>query len=231
MGGLRRLLFLAVVGGGGVVALLALGFWQLDRLAWKNARIAEIELRLAAAPALVQGSEAPADDNFQPATASGRFAGQRQARFLTSQRPHGPGFRLISAFELESGETILVDRGFAPEAEAPRGGDAPTPPAGDVQLVGALHWPNEASAFTPDPNMDDGIWYARDVESLAEWLDAAPVMLVLAEQPTGAATTPWPQPDPVSVDLPNDHLGYAVTWFALAAIWATMTAMVAARRT
>lgn len=228
MSGLRRLAFVALFGAGGVAILLYLGFWQLDRLAWKTALIAEIEAQLAEAPAPISGDETADADNFAPAVAAGRFAGQRQARFLTSQRGVGPGYRVISAFQIDGGPRILVDRGFAPQADAEP--EPPTPPAGDVRVAGALHWPNETSSFTPDPNLESGVWFSREVEALANWLDAEPVMLVLSEAPAGAAVEPWPRPAPVTVDLPNDHLGYAVTWFALAAVWAAMTVLVGVRR-
>lgn len=228
MSGLRRVAFVALFGLGGVAILLYLGFWQLDRLVWKSALIAEVESQLSGPPRLATGAETAETDNFAPAAAIGRFVGQRQARFLTSARIEGPGYRIISAFALENGTRILVDRGFAPQAVAED--EPPTPPAGDVSIAGALHWPNEESSFTPDPSLDRGVWFARNVDELAVWLDAEPILFVLSEPPVGAADERWPRPDPVTVDLPNDHLGYAATWFALAAVWAVMTFIAAFRR-
>ncbi len=39
----------------------------------------------------------------------------------------------------------------------------------------------------------------------------------------------WPKPMRLGVNLRNDHLGYAITWFSLAAIWAVMSALLARR--
>lgn len=225
----RRIAFLILIGGGGAALLLWLGAWQLDRVGEKQALIAEITAGLDAAPIKVAGVETAGAHNFQAARARGAFdPSAGVSRYLTTERPFGPGFRLISAFRLDTGARILVDRGYAPEAEAPRGGQAPPPPAGQLELTGVLRWPNETSAFTPDPNRADGLWFARDVPSLAAALDAAPVLLVLT-QPPAAQTGRWPQPLPVRVDLPNKHLSYAITWFALAAIWLAMTAAFALR--
>ena len=46
-----------------------------------------------------------------------------------------------------------------------------------------------------------------------------PVLLV-AKTPTAPPGAEFPIPLPVEIDLPNDHLQYAITWFSMAAIWA-----------
>ena len=54
---------------------------------------------------------------------------------------------------------------------------------------------------------------------MAEALETEPVMLVTATSDDPDA----PLPLPVTVNIPNDHLQYAITWFALAVVWAVMT--------
>lgn len=228
----RRLLFLATFGIGGLAVLLTLGFWQLSRLEWKLGLIQEMEARRAAPALLVSGSETPKSDEHRAARALGRYdAAAPQIRYLTSSKSTGPGFRLIAAFELESGGRILVDRGFAPETAAPRGGAAPAPPTGPQTLEGRLRWPREASSFTPQPNRTDMVWFARDAAGMAEALETAPVLLVLNARsgPQGADAPRWPRPAPEAIELPNNHLGYAVTWFSLAAIWLAMSAILGFR--
>ncbi|MEO0682893.1 MAG: SURF1 family protein, partial [Pseudomonadota bacterium] len=100
---------------------------------------------------------------------------------------------------------------------APRGG-------GPAQVSGALLWPDETDGFTPEPDAERGIWFAREVYAMALALDAKPVFIV-AEQSTGEGL----RPVPVTVNLPNDHLQYAITWFSLAAIWAVMSAVLLTR--
>lgn len=231
MTGVRRLLFVLIMGLGGVSILAGLGVWQVQRLGWKNAVIADLEARLGEPETVVTGRETPAD-NFTPARATGRFVATDdtpQLRFLTSLKPQGPGFRIITAFELETGARILVDRGYAPETVAPRDGVPPPPPDGVVSVSGALHWPREVSSYTPDPNIAERLVFARDVDAMAAMLDATPVMLVASQGATPAGDR-WPEPLPPLVDLPNDHLGYAITWFAMATVWAVMTVLVAFRR-
>lgn len=231
MTGLRRVLFLIIMGVGGVAILAYLGVWQMQRLAWKNGVIAELEARLSDPPRIVAGDETR-DENYAPAIAAGRFLAPEEApqiRFLSSLPPNGPGFRIITVFELDDGERILVDRGFAPQSFAPKHQPPPPPPLGQREVSGVLHWPREVSSFTPEPNAAEKLVFARDVEAMADILGTRPVMLV-AREPEAAEGAPWPRPLPPSVDLPNDHLGYAITWFSLAAVWAAMTALVVLRR-
>lgn len=218
----------------GVALLLGLGVWQTQRAEWKRGVIADLEARLAAPPRAVDGSETPGPDDYARAVAVGRYVSAGpQARYLTSLRPHGPGFRLIAAFELESGIRILVDRGFAPESAA---AGLAEPPLGRLRLSGVLRWPSETNAFTPEPNRERLMFFARDVPALAEALGAAPVMLVVeAADPLEAAAPAaeqgrWPQPGREKVSVPNSHVGYAVTWFSLAAIWLALTIYAGRRR-
>lgn len=236
----RRIGFLLVFGLGGVALLVSLGVWQLQRLEWKRGLIARIEAR-AAAPALeATGRETREPFDHRAAIALGAYPEDApQIRYLTSLKGLGPGFRLIAPFELRDGTRILIDRGFAPEAAAPRGGAAPAPPTGEQRIEGRLRWPNERSAFSPEPNREQMLWFAREVESMADALGTEPVLLVQefrgqefqgqesrGEEGAGA----WPKPLPSAVSLPDNHLGYAITWFSLAVIWLVMTALFGFRR-
>lgn len=225
MSGARRIWFLLIVGVGGVAILLTLGVWQWQRLQWKEGLIAGLTARIEASPLTVTGGEIPDDADYRRAEAVGTFdADADPARYLTSLKPLGPGYRVIQPFTLTSGVRVLVDRGFIPDAV-----DVPPAPAEPLRLTGALRWPQEVSSFTPEPNLRQGRWFARDVPRLAEVYETRPVMLVLDTPPGDPIETPWPRPTPVSIALPNDHFGYAVTWFSLAAIWTIMTTLLVIR--
>lgn len=214
MSRVRRVLFVLIAGIGGLAALVTLGVWQSQRLIWKQGLISELEQRMAEDPVFVSGAEAAATHNFRRAIADGAYVADAQpALFLTSLQPFGPGHRVISVFELRRGGRILVDRGFIRDGEKP-----PAPPSGLVGLAGTLHWPNERGAFTPDANVAERRWFARDVEEMAGALETAPVMLVLGESDVRA-----PLAVPVSIDVPDNHLAYAITWFSLAGVWLVMT--------
>jgi surfeit locus 1 family protein len=90
-----------------------------------------------------------------------------------------------------------------------------------VTVTGNLHWPDEVDRWTPEPDLSEGLFFARDVPAMAAALGTEPV-LVIARAVEG--TAPRAQPLPVTAEgIPNDHLGYAIQWFGLAAVWAGMT--------
>lgn len=215
----HRMILPLISGVLGTGVLLSLGFWQVDRMGQKAAVIAAIEARIHDAPVPLPAAPDPAADRYRPVVAQGRFTGE-DALVLSSQRGMGPGFRVIAVFQTTDGTRILVDRGFIPEAarSAPR-------PSSDalVRIQGNLDWPQDRDAFTPEPDLRRGLWFSRKVDPLAQHLATAPALVVLRDTSEPA---PPALPAPIhSADIPDDHLGYAITWFSLAAVWAGMTAM------
>jgi surfeit locus 1 family protein len=224
----RRIVVPAIFGVVGVAILLALGLWQVQRLAWKEGLIADIEARLAADPLPVPGDPDPVRDRLLRVEATG-LIGRDELHVLSSLKPWGAGYRIVSPMSLADGRRILVDLGFVPQdmkdpaarPGAPAAGPAAAmgPGRAPDQVTGLLLWPAETDSFTPEPELVRNIWFARDVPRMAEALGTEPVLLV-AESFSGGE---WPKPAPPGTDLPNRHLEYAVTWFGLAAAWAGMT--------
>jgi surfeit locus 1 family protein len=200
-----------VLGLVGVAILVSLGGWQLRRLDWKTAILAEIDARLAAEPVAVPSAPDAVADRYLRVRVEGVLM-PGEIHVYTSLPPAGVGYRVIAPLALDDGRRILLDRGFVPiEAK-----DAPRPPR-RIALTGNLAWPEEGA---PRPDLERNIWIARDVSLIAEALGTEPVLVVVAASDAPEPPTPLP----VTSNLPNDHLGYAVTWFGLAAVWAVMTA-------
>ncbi len=217
-----RLITVTLFGLIGAAILVSLGVWQLQRLAWKEDVLAEIDGRIAAAPVPVPVEPDPEADRFLPVQAQGILDGD-PLRVLVSVQGSGPGYRLISAFETE-GRRVLLDRGFLAEGVA-----LPDPIEDQVTITGNLHWPDEVDGFTPDPDTARNQWFARDVDAIAAHLGTEPVFIVLREMSVSdAPVTPLPV---TSEGIPNNHLGYAIQWFGLALVWLGMTAFLAWRIT
>ena len=212
---MARYIFALIFGAVGVGILVALGSWQMDRLAWKEGILADIEARIAADPVALPDDPDPEADRYLPVRVSGRL-GDRALRVLVSQKQVGAGYRVISPLDTESGRRILLDRGFIKVSE-----DIPASPEGVVTITGNLHWPEDRNDSTPENDVADNTWFARDLGQMAGVLETEPLMVVAREVSfSDAPVTPLP------VDtggIPNDHLEYAVTWYSLAAIWAAMT--------
>jgi len=202
-----------IFGIAGVAVLVGLGKWQLDRLAWKEGILADIEARISAEPvALPERAEAK-DDRYLPVRATGEIGG-RTLRVLVSTKQAGAGYRLISAFET-GGRRVLLDRGFIEVAD-----DIPAP-GGEVRVTGNLHWPDDRLSSTPENDVAGNTWFARDIAQMAGELGTEPLLIVAREvSPPEQGVTPLPVD---TAGIPNDHLEYAITWFSLAVIWAAMT--------
>lgn len=215
----RKLFMIAVIGLGGVAVLLWLGFWQIDRLAQKEAILRAIETRIADATVALPELPDAERDQYLPVAVEGRIDG-RPLQVLTSRKNVGAGHRLVVPFA--TGERrLLLDVGFVPQGAA-----MPELPPGRISVIGNLHWPDERDNFTPDPDMSSRLWFARDVPAMAATLDTEPVLIVRRGGDDIPGITPWPVD---TTGIPNDHLGYAITWFSLAAIWLAMTGILVYR--
>lgn len=206
---------MVVFGVLGTAILLSLGIWQLQRLAWKQEVLRAIESKILAPAVKIPQTVLPDAHSLLPVRAEGRYKGDT-VRVLVSQKIYGAGYRLITAFELVDGRTIMLDRGFTSARL-----EMPSTPEGRGQVIGNLQWPQEIDSFTPENDLAANIWFARDVARLAEHLKAEPVLLVLRDSSFETeAATPLPK---MTANIPNDHMNYAITWFSLALIWLGMS--------
>ena len=200
----------------GTAILLGLGLWQVQRLAWKTDILAQIERKILAPAIDIPAEVTAASHDLLPVRGTGSYIGEETVRVLVSQKIYGAGYRLINAFELRDGRKIMVDRGFTSVRAA-----LPAVPKGTGQVTGNLQWPQEIDSFTPDNDLAANIWFARDVAKLSEHLQTEPILLVLRNS-SFADDLARPLPK-MSANIPNDHLNYALTWFALALIWVGMS--------
>jgi surfeit locus 1 family protein len=210
----RKMIVPLVFGLFGAALLVGLGVWQIQRMAWKNGVIAEINARISQAAVEVPLTPTEALDEYLAVRADGRTVGD-EVHVLISIDGYGTGYRVISRFET-GGRSILLDRGFVPLALKDAARD---PISGNI--TGNLLWPDEIDGFTPDPDFGANIWFARDLPKLAQALDTEELLVVLRNADSGnggAAFTPID-----SSKIRNNHLNYAITWFLMAIGWLGMT--------
>jgi surfeit locus 1 family protein len=198
-----------------IAGLVALGVWQVERLAWKRDLIARVDSRIHAAPVPAPG---PASwgtidaerHEYLRVVLRGRFVAGRDARVQASTA-RGTGFWIITPLADTRGFTVLVNRGFVATGD-------PAPPAGLVTITGLLRLTEPGGGFlrANDPVADR--WYSRDVSAIAAVRNlprAAPYFV-------DADATAGPRGAPIGgmtvIAFPNNHLVYAITWFALAAM-------------
>lgn len=221
IGGLRLSLVPALFTAIVVLVCLALGVWQLDRLAWKRALIAERQTASQAAPVAAPRALAEARGlEFRPVVTEGVFLHDKEI-FLGAAAPTGssrPGFHVLTPLREPDSRIVFVNRGFVPsELKDPARRSAGQLP-GAVRVKGLLRLPKGKPGWmVPDNRPDLNYWFWVDLPAMsaaAGLPDAAPFYI---DADATANPGGWPKGGVTPIALPNDHLQYAITWFALAA--------------
>lgn len=213
---MRRLIIPLIFGIAGTALLLSLCNWQIRRLGEKTELIESIEARIYDAPVALPEDLDPEADSNMPVSISGRFTGEA-VHVLAYERIAGTGSRVMAVLETDTGRRVIVDRGFMSDA-ARQGADLAS---GQAEVTGNLKWPHDSDSFTPEPDLQRGLWFSRDLPPIAAHLNADEVMIVARSDSApvaGLSLRPI-----TSADVRNDHLVYAATWFLLAIVWAGMT--------
>ncbi len=211
-----------------VAILVSLGSWQMRRLAWKTELIATMTARTKAvpiaAPSLDEARTADAEAlDWTPVRLTGRFvAGSDVTVHAILGEPRGrfggPGVWVMTPLSRDDGSVVWINRGFAPRrgSELARYDPAPT---GETTITGILRRPEPRGTHTPADDPAHRLWFVRDpaVLAAAVGLEASKVAPYTID--AGTSLTPasgLPQAGETRLSYPNDHLGYAVTWYGLA---------------
>ncbi len=206
-------LFAAAIG---LAILLWLGTWQVSRLQEKTSQIAAIDGQIAAVPVPLpeKGAE------YLKVRVEGAYIPGSDLKKLTSH-DGGPGYEVITPFLTRDNTMILVDRGSVAQ------GQTVTSPPGQQILTGLLRFHDRGQGFfDPENDPENGHWYWWDIPAMQAAANApadsgtSPYILQLLPDP--ALATP-PYPAVPKAELRNNHLGYAITWYGLAAALVAVT--------
>jgi surfeit locus 1 family protein len=207
---LRRLVWPGLMALAMFAVLVALGTWQLHRLAWKEGILARIAAAERAPAVALPAQPSP----FEKVRVSGRLRNDLTAWFGAEVRDTraGPelGAQLIQPLERAGAPPVLVDRGWLPQPAPP----LPEQP-GETSIDGYVRLPEHPGWFSAADDPAERRFYTLDPAAIGAALglkQVAPFVLVALGPETGALPDPahhLPQP-------PNNHLNYALTWYALA---------------
>ena len=212
-----------------LAVLIGLGIWQLERREWKHELIARLEARLSAEPVpLPRPGDDPAGVEFRRVHLTGTLLQDRQ-QFLVGRSYQGAsGYEVMTPMALPDGRYVFIDRGWIPLAAK----DAPLQRSeaaqGATSIDGIIRLPPAEGTAASRGNEH----YRLDLGHMAEQagLDPnslAPVYVVAVGRPEAGRL---PVPRTVAVELPDNHLQYALTWFSLAGVLAVIFVIAARRR-
>jgi surfeit locus 1 family protein len=209
------------------VILIGLGNWQLQRKTWKQALIATLNERLGSPPAALPAPKTwpdldPAGDEYHRVTFSAAFDYADDALVYaggSALRPDvsGIGYWVFTPARLGDGSTLLVNRGFVPEGRQDRAARGSSETAGPLTITGAIRFPEPRHWFTPADEPAKNLWFVRDPAAIAAAKGLRSIAPFYVEQETPVPAGGLPQPGKIVVNLPDNHLQYAITWYGLAA--------------
>lgn len=205
--------------------LVSLGTWQLQRMSWKENLIATLGARIDQAPQPLPPRTAwallgEADREYMRVKFTATFlsgeafvytAGSSLRPDVTSQ-----GFWVFAPARLPDGAVMLVNRGFVPTDRKDLATRTQGTPAGPVDIIGYLRWPESRGMLAPADDVRANVFFARDLKTIASangWTVDAPFYV---DQELPVPSGGLPKPGRIEVKLPNNHWQYALTWYGLA---------------
>ncbi|MFC0240699.1 SURF1 family protein [Rhodopseudomonas telluris] len=204
----------------GVVLLIALGVWQVERRAWKLALIDRVEARIHAAPAPLPEVAAwptisAANDEYRRLTVTGHFQNDRET-LTTAVTEAGGGFWVMTPLRTADGHTVLINRGFILPDQRDRASRRDGEPDGQVTVTGLLRITEPKGGFLRHNDPAEDRWYSRDVQAIAAARDIGNVAPFFIDADASLNRRGQPIGGLTVVQFPNNHLTYALTWFCLA---------------
>lgn len=217
--------------------LCALGTWQVRRLIWKQGLLATIEQRIHQPPVALDEARAMhgggEDIEYLPVAARGTFDHSGERHFFATWKG-ASGYFVYTPLRLTGGDFLFVNRGFVPYDRKPADTRAGGQVAGEVEVIGLARdrLDQKPSSILPDNDLAKNIFYWKDIEAMAAsaGLPAdAEVVPFFVDADDGPNPGGWPAGGVTLIDLPNNHLQYAVTWYGLAAALAGVVAVFVVR--
>jgi surfeit locus 1 family protein len=199
--------------------LCGLGVWQLERLQWKLNLIAMMDRNMHAQPVLLTDKGHLVEEVYNQylrVAVQGHFDNSKEI-YLFTTGDDGPVYHVLTPFISDGGRAYLVDRGMVDKDHLDPSSRQAGMIEGETRLVGIWRWPDPVGYFTPKPDIARRIWYGRDIPAIStydrtEFVEGGIIEVDATSNPGG-----WPKGGQTVIDLPNNHLSYAITWFGLAA--------------
>jgi surfeit locus 1 family protein len=216
----RPSLWLTVLSLAAFVLLIALGVWQIERRAWKLALIDRVEQRVHAAAQPIPSpaawsTVATANDEYRHVAVAGRFLHDRET-LVQAVTEAGPGYWVLTPLRRDDGTQVLVNRGFVPTERRDASTRRDADPQGPVEITGLLRMTEPKGGFLRNNDPVHDRWYSRDVAAIAAARDLGDIAPFFIDADAGSQSSGGPIAGLTVIRFPNNHLIYALTWFALA---------------
>ena len=188
-----------------ITLFCTLGTWQLYRLQWKQDVINQISEGLKSTP--IKYSQ-DIRKNYQKVTLVGEYDFKSQIYLYSLNDKGQPGFDVVTPFETTKKENVLVNRGWI-KKELKNHSDINIL---SNNVTGMLRQANRKNFFTPDNDINKNIWFSVNLEDVQKITGKKFNEFIVYLDDKNINT---PKPKKITVDLPNNHLKYALTWYSI----------------
>lgn len=203
------------------LVLIFLGTWQVQRLDWKQDLIDKLQVRSAQAPdAIPTGTLNQEDHEFLPVQVQGVYDHDHEFHLVNRSLNGEAGINVVTPLKLKDGGTILVNRGWVPFELRDKALRPDGMPTGEQTVTGLLRFVKPRSTIeewvVPENEPGNNAWFNIDPQAMATQagLSHLPDHYILSSDQSERGNLPrgrqW------TVDVRNDHLQYAITWYSLA---------------
>ena len=189
-----------------ITLFCALGTWQLVRLQWKNTLIYQISEGLKSSP--VNYSD-KVRVNYQRVAIEGKYNFEKQIYLYSLNDKGQPGYDVITPFESLNSENVLVNRGWIKSNL--KNNDIINRTI-DNKIQGLILKNIKPNVFKPENDLKANIWFSINLEQIKKVTgkNFGNYILYLEDKKTNI-----PKPKKITIDLPNNHLKYAITWYSI----------------
>jgi surfeit locus 1 family protein len=205
---------------GALITTAGLGTWQVQRLEWKNALIAEINAAKEENPftndTLPSDAATLKEKNFWPVKLTGVWDSMIEYHLAPRYYKSQLGYHLVQPLQLPDKRIVLINRGWIPAKMKDIGTRPHSIGAGRETVTGMLRYGNERNPFTPQNQKEKNVWFGRDVQEMADFYDVKNVLPAMVDQVGEQTNDKLPIPSDGAIHLRNDHLTYIITWYSIA---------------
>lgn len=203
----------------GLAVLIGLGVWQIQRLPWKEDLITKLKVRATAAAVVLPAGRLadPGDWEFRRVRVAGSFAHDKEMHLLNRSLNGSPGIHVMTPLRRADGRgAVLVDRGWVPFKRRMAASRPAGQLAGEIIVEGILRLEKGKGRFVPDNEPGNNAWFYVDTRAMADHSGSAVEQGYYLVAGDDKVPGGYPVGRQWRLDIRNDHLQYAITWFSLA---------------
>ena len=197
--------------------LIILGSWQVQRLSWKSDLISNYNNNFQQAPITVKELFKDRKNNkYRRTVIYGEYDHANEIQIIGKTYEGNAGFHIITPFILENNEIIYINRGWVPKKYSDKKTRKFSLLEDKVRVVGLVRLPQKKGYFVPENEPENGFWFTIIPEELNRHLNIIGEKEFYIDELNVDEKLKLPMPANGKVQVPNNHLQYAITWYSLA---------------